>query len=256
VDAGRKLRALRDQLGLTLRQVEALSGKLAAKHKNSGFALPLSRLSEIESKGVVPSIYRFYSLSVIYHRDLRELLAFYGMDVSQMAAESSLSEIPNSHLSEVTDYAEVAKIPVRVNPDFEPLRTSSLGGLIKEWGIVPLASLSQFANPKYTYGYVGTEDFMMYPILPPGSFVQVDESKNKILDGTWRSEYERPIYFVETRKGYKCCWCSLKSGQITLQPHPLSPQPAEVLQHPQEAEVIGQVVGVAMRLHDRRMPAY
>jgi transcriptional regulator with XRE-family HTH domain len=255
LDAGRKLRALREQLGLTLRQVEALSSKLAAKHKNSGFAIPLSRLSEIESKGVVPSAYRFYCLSVIYRRDLRELLGFYGMDVNQAAADSNLVEAPNSHLSDVLDYAGVVKVPLRTAPDFDPLRTSHLGTLIEEWGVVPLASLNQFANPNYSYGYVGTEDFMMYPILPPGSFVQVDESKNKVMEGSWRSEYERPIFFVETRKGYKCCWCSLKNDQITLQPHPLSPESAEVLRHPQEAEVIGQIVGVAMRLHARHMPS-
>ena len=35
---------------------------------------------------------------------------------------------------------------------------------------------------------------------------------------------------------------------ITLQSHPLSPVPTRILEHPLEAEVLGQVVGVAMRL--------
>ena len=76
----------------------------------------------------------------------------------------------------------------------------------------------------------------MYPILPPGSFVQVDETKNKVGEGIWRSEYERPIYFVEMRDGYTCCWCSTKRDSIVLQPHPLSPVPVRVLKYPQEAE--------------------
>ena len=75
----------------------------------------------------------------------------------------------------------------------------------------------------FTYGYVGTQDFTMYPILPPGSFIQVDESRNRVLEGSWRSEYERPIYFVETRDGHTCCWCSMRREEIILQPHPLSP---------------------------------
>ena len=97
----------------------------------------------------------------------------------------------------------------------------------------------------------------MHPILPPGSFVQVDETKSKVgdgTDGTWRSEFERPIYFVEMRDGYTCCWCSVKGNSIVLQPHPLSPVPVRVLRHPQEAEVLGQVVGVAMRLGDWHYP--
>ena len=39
---------------------------------------------------------------------------------------------------------------------------------------------------------------------------QVDETKNKVAEGMWRSEFERPIYFVEMRDGYTCCWCSIK----------------------------------------------
>jgi hypothetical protein len=88
----------------------------------------------------------------------------------------------------------------------------------------------------------------MYPILPPGTFLQVDETKNKVLQGMWRSEYERPIYFVETREGYTCCWCTMKGDNLVLQPHPLSPASVRILRHPQHAEVIGQVIGIALRL--------
>ena len=113
-----------------------------------------------------------------------------------------------------------------------------------------MAYLEMLSDDRYTYGYIGSEDFAMYPILPPGSFVQVDETKNKVSEGSWRSEFERPIYFVEMRDGFTCCWCSKKGESIVLQPHPLSPAAVRVLRHPQEAEVLGQVVGVAMRLGD------
>jgi hypothetical protein len=76
----------------------------------------------------------------------------------------------------------------------------------------------------------------------------VDESKSKPTDGAWRSEFERPIYLIETRDGYVCSWCHVQRDNIVLQPHPLSPVPVRILRHPQEAEIIGQVVGVAMRL--------
>jgi hypothetical protein len=92
----------------------------------------------------------------------------------------------------------------------------------------------------------------MYPILPPGSFLQIDESKNEVINGVWRSEYERPIYFVETREGYTCSWCTLKHDQLVLQSHPLSPVPVRIMSHPRDAEVVGQVVGIAMKLADWR----
>lgn len=245
------LRSLREQLGLTVREVSAFSTQIAERRKNRAFSLPLSRLFEIENKDVVPSAYRFYSFAVIYRRDIRELLGWYGIDLSETAADSAFVDVPNCHLADMADFAPTTKMPITMNPAFDPVRTMNLGPAIKEWGIAPINYLSQFATPEYSYGYVGTNDFTMYPILPPGSFVQIDESIDKVAEGAWSSEYDRPIYFVETRNGYRCCWCSLQNSYLTLQPHPLSLEPVRTLRYPQEAEIIGQVVGVAMRLRDR-----
>ena len=46
---------------------------------------------------------------------------------------------------------------------------------------MPLAFLAQFSDDKYTYAYLGSKDFTMYPLLPPGTFLQVDESRNRIV---------------------------------------------------------------------------
>lgn len=252
LSGGNNLRALREQLGLTMRDVESASVRIAEKHRNDEFAVPPSRLSDVETKGVIPSIYRLYSLSIVYRRDIRELLAWYGIDMNRMADDMSLAMPPKSHFSETLSNASSVRVPVRLDPSFDPRQTSNIGRLVEQWGVVPLSYLAQFANCKYTYGYIGSEDLTMYPILPPGTFVQVDEAKDIVSTGGWRSEYERPIYFVETRHGHICSWCSLVGDEIVLQSHPLSPVPARVLKYPQEAEVVGQVVGVAMRLGEWR----
>jgi transcriptional regulator with XRE-family HTH domain len=248
LSAGQSLRSLRERLGLTMRDVETASTAIADTHKSDEFSIPPSRLSDIETKGVVPSIYRLYSLSVIYRRDAREILALYGVDLNEAAIDVSRSAPPKSHKLEALENVSSVRIPVRMDPSFDPRYTVNMGRVVEQWGVVPLAYLAQFADRRYTYGYVGSEDFTMYPILPPGTFVQIDESKSRVTDGAWRSEYERPIYFVETREGYTCCWCTLQQDDLVLQSHPLSPVPVRLLKHPQEAEVIGQVVGVAMRL--------
>lgn len=248
LSGGQSLRMLREQLGLTMRDVETASALIAEKHKSDEFAIPPSRLSDIETKGVVPSIYRIYSLSIIYRRDARELLAFFGVDLNRSAEDLHLAFPPKSHVADALQSSSSAQIPVRMDPSFDARFTVNMGRVVEQWGIVPLAYLEQFANRRYTYGYIGSEDFTMYPILPPGTFIQIDETKNRVIEGAWRSEYERPIYFVETREGYICSWCSLQKDGIVLQSHPLSPVPVKVLKHPQEAEVVGQVVGVAMRL--------
>jgi hypothetical protein len=235
-----------------MREVESASTRIAERHGNDEFAVSPSRLSDIETKGLVPSIYRLYSLAVIYRRDLREVLSWYGIDLNLAAADLNLSLPPKSHRCEILQSGTVVQMPTRLDPGFDTRRTANLGRMVEQWGLVPLAYLSQFASDKYTYGYVGSEDFTMYPLLPPGTFLQVDESRNRVLQGMWRSEYERPVYFVETREGYTCCWCTMKGDNIVLQPHSLSPVPVRILRHPQDAEVIGQIVGIALKLGEWR----
>ncbi len=247
---GKQLRALRVQLNLTIRDVETASCRIADRHRNEEFSLSLSRLSDIETKGVLPSIYRLYTLAVIYRRDLRELLSYYGIDLSEAASDLGVVAPVRTHRSGALDGVSEVRLPVRIDPSFDPRRTFNLGRVVEQWGIVPLAYLDRFARDDYTYGYIGTEDLTMYPLLMPGSFVQVDESRTEVRSAVWRNEFERPIYFVETREGHFVSWCVLQSGMLVLQPHPLSPVPVRMLRHPQEAEVIGQVVGVAMRLGD------
>jgi len=248
VSAGQSLRVLRERLGLTMRDVETASTDIATRHKSEEFAIAPSRLSDIETKGVVPSIYRLYSLSVIYRRDAREILALYGVDLNATVDDLHFILPPKSHTSHTPESHTSVRIPVRLDPSFDARLTMNMGRLVEQWGVVPLSYLAQFANRRYTYGYVGSEDFTMYPILPPGTFVQIDESKNRVAEGAWRSEYERPIYFVETRDGHTCCWCALQQDGLLLQSHPLSPVPVRLMKHPQDAEVIGQVVGIAMKL--------
>jgi len=245
---GQNLRTLREELGLTMREVENASLQVARRHHNEEFAIAPSRLSDFETKNVVPSIYRMYCLAVIYRRDMRELLAWYDVDLNLVTADMDFISPPKSHISEALASISTVHMPVRLDPSFDPRQTTNFGRMVEAWGLVPLAHLAQFASYQYTYGYIGSEDFTMYPILPPGSFIQVDEAKNKVEGGGWRSEYERPIYFVETRQGHVACWCTLKSGEIVLTPHPLSPVAPRTLRCPQEAEVIGQVVGAAMKL--------
>ena len=254
LNGGQKLRELREYLGYRMKDVELASNQIARRFENDEFAIPPSRLSDIETKGIVPSIFRLYSFAAIYHREYRELLSFYGLELDGISADIGFGHPQNTHVSEALSNLTQIRVPTRLDPGFSLEKTTDLKRVIEQWGTVPMAYLAMFADDRYTYGHIGSEDFTMYPILPPDSFVQVDGARNKVGEGAWRSEFERPIYFVEMRDGYTCCWCSIKRDSIVLQPHPLSPVAVRVLRYPQEADVLGQVVGVAMRLGDWHYP--
>ena len=254
LSAGKKLRDLREHMGLTLRDVELSSTSLAESRGIEEFVINPSRLSDIETKGVIPSIYRLYVLSVIYRADFTELLRLYGVDLSFTAADFAICSPGKTHRIEMAEGRGNVQVPTKLDPGFDIKRSTDLGRMIESWGTVPMQYLQELSKKKYIYAYVGMEDLTMYPLLLPGSFVQVDESRSRVEEKKWRSELERPIYFVETREGHVCCWCSVRRGEIILQSHPLSPVPARILKHPQDAEVVGQVVGVAMRLGELYAP--
>jgi hypothetical protein len=134
---------------------------------------------------------------------------------------------------------------------FDATKTTDIQALVLELKSVPLGELIRSAGGSYRYGYIGTKDRTMYPLIMPGAIVQVDEKRKRVMKGPWRCEFERPIYFLETHTGYTCCWCGLADGNILLQPHPLSPERPQMLDL-KAVDIVGQVVGVAMRFNSFR----
>jgi transcriptional regulator with XRE-family HTH domain len=249
-EAGQKLKRVRERLNLRYRDVEEASVRLAERHKNSEFTIALSRLADIENKGTLPSLYRLYSLCVIYRLDLHEVLEWYGVKVADLAADAlNVVQIERTHTAGFTAGAlgEV-QLPLALDPGIDLRRTTFLSRMIQRWGKFPLMLLNGLDIKNQRYGFIGTEDWSMYPLLQPGSFVVIDESRRKIGDTAWGNEFERPIYFFEHRQGYACSWCNLTGEQLVLQPHPASQCQPQVYSYPAEIDVIGQVTGVAMRL--------
>lgn len=248
-EAGQKLKRARERLNLRYRDVEEASGRIANSHSNDEFIIALSRLADIENKGTVPSIYRLYSLCAIYRLDMREVLEWYGVDLSRLPADSILTEVDRTHpIGFVPDGFGEVQVPLSLDPGLDLRRTTFLSRLIQRWGKLPLMLLNALDLKNQRYAFIGTEDWSMYPLLQPGSFVVIDETKRKVAPSGWTNEFDRPIYFLEHRAGWACGWCSLSQDKLVLQPHPSSHCDAQIFEYPSEVDVIGQVTGIAMRL--------
>lgn len=76
---GEFLKARRQELGLSLRDVRIASLKIAADEGNEEFAISIGRLSAIETQHVVPGIYRLASLAKIYGLNILTILAMFGV---------------------------------------------------------------------------------------------------------------------------------------------------------------------------------
>src|ERR1700723_2327764 len=88
----------------------------------------------------------------------------------------------------------------------------------------------------------------MYPLIRPGSIVQIDGNQRKVLPVHGENEHERPIFFTELRDEYICSWCEIREGHLLAVPYPNSRCEIRRFPHPREADIVGLVTGVAMRL--------
>jgi transcriptional regulator with XRE-family HTH domain len=248
-DPGQKMRRVRERLRMRYRDVESASQHIASQYGNNEFLIGLSRLSDIENRGTVPSIFKLYSLCAIYGLEFTTALGWYGIDLEQLPVDAAHFAHDQTRTFDlpVSDRTLI-DVPLEIDDEIDLRVTSYFSRYIKRWGKVSITLLNSLDLRRHRYAFIGTDDWSMYPILPPGSFVQIDESKKRVAREGWTNEYERPIYFLEHRSGFQCGWCSYSGGFLLVQPHSASHEVPCIYNYPGEAEIIGQVVGVAMRL--------
>ena len=194
-EPGQKLKRVRERLGLRFRDVEEASARIASRRKNDEFFVALSRLADIENKGTIPSIFRLYSLCAIYRLDMHDVLAWYGISLSALPGEAAAEEYEHTHLVGFRPEEGNVQVPIALDPGIDLSRTVFLSRMIQRWGTVPLLLLQNIDLRNYRFGFIGTEDWFMFPVIPPGSLVVIDDSKRRIAPSGWTDEFDRPIYF-------------------------------------------------------------
>jgi transcriptional regulator with XRE-family HTH domain len=255
-DAGEKLKSLRVRLGLTTRDVEARSRQIADERHNREFHVSHAWLTDIENGNFTPGIFKLFTLSAIYGCKFSELLSFFGIPIGELGRYHAALRIPRTHLLEGGGDLENEKVslPVQFKADFRLERTNLLARVVEKWDQIPVGFLQHLDLRKSVYGYIGLEDYTLYPLIRPGSLVQIDPGQRKVSPEKWMTEYDRPIYFIELRDGYVCSWCEVDRRQLIVIPHPHAHQETRRFDYPSQAEIVGRVTGVAMRIVEERAP--
>jgi predicted transcriptional regulator len=253
--AGAKLNRIRVRLGLSIREVERRSLALAAERQNRDFSLSRAWIHDVEKGRFVPGTFKIVSLGLIYGMTIAEIHALYDIKAADITKERPLFRPLKTHLlvpadESISDHAELT-------PDSDVTlqleNTNLLSKLVDIWGDVPVPLLRHLDLRRSLYGYIGTKDRTMQPLLPPGTFVQIDAKQTRVSKGwakkgTVQSPFARPIYFLDIRIGYACGWCQIEDGVLTLIPHPDSGEPTRTFRYPSEVEIVGRVTGIAMRI--------
>jgi hypothetical protein len=236
------LRSLRDSRNITVREVELESRRIAEAKSDKRFYISHTRLTQLENDPLSdPGIWKLFSLSSIYQVKITDLMRLcHNVDVEEIDKYNliafpnktrSLSEVPNAYRT-IELLESLAK---------DPDKNTLLPGKVLSGDDRPDVPIPDPDSQYISYGYIGLDDFTMYPLIRPGSFVQIDTRQNKLRLIAWRNEYERPIYFIELRDAYACGWCELQGNQLLLIPHMLSHVSIRRFSYPKEAEIVGRV---------------
>jgi transcriptional regulator with XRE-family HTH domain len=241
---GSRLRAARQQLGLTLREVEERSAQLAQQWGNLAYRISASWLDRVERENRGLSATKLIVLAFIYNLTMEQMLALCP-GVNEAPAQLELVSSPNATLllaqGPLADHARLW-LPDKFVTDPPPEDTMLLQS---DQGVLPA---------HYRRGIIGRRDRTMEPMILAGSIVLIDTQKRSIARRKdWTNEFDRPIYFLLTRSSYFCGFCELdKNGEyLKLVPHALSPQTEDEEErrwkYRKQVEVIGTVAAIFTR---------
>src|SRR4029077_16426185 len=108
------LKQLRERLGLTLREVEALSKQLAIKKQNQDFVISRGWLNNVENGTYTPGLYKLYSLGAIYNTHWSSIFSFFGLNLSEFGRDRAMFAPPKTQLaSDAPEADDTIVVPLR-----------------------------------------------------------------------------------------------------------------------------------------------
>jgi transcriptional regulator with XRE-family HTH domain len=237
-----RLREIRQKWGLSLREVEQRSRRIAQERGDLSYRLSASWLGRLERGKHELTVNKLIALAEIYSISWDQLLR-------AVHPRNAVTQNPDQLSSpNATDLPTegLGKVPARRSLRAKP----PLVGLSPDETTL-LPSENATSQAPYLRAIIGKLDLTLNPMIPAGSIVQIDTRKREISPKKdWTHEFQRPIYFLKTRDAYVCSWCELDedSHWLILIPHPLSPASSRRWKYGTEVENLGRVMSIVIRL--------
>jgi hypothetical protein len=127
---------------------------------------------------------------------------------------------------------------------------SAMRRILSTWSEIPLLLMLDIDWDRGPLVLIGLSDRMMWPLLPPGSLLQLNKKVKTVVGGP-ASEFERPIYLVEYKGRFYCCHVERRGEILRLISHRESPEPPAIQIPFKEAKVRGQVTPIFRPLATR-----
>jgi transcriptional regulator with XRE-family HTH domain len=139
--SGNSLKELRNRLGITIRNVEEQSQRIAETQGNSEFIISHAWLTRLENSSAVPSIHKLFSLSAIYRIRLSDLLPMFGIDTQLLRKYEIEIQPANTQILNLERPSPASRVtfPVRFDAGFRVEETNLISRIVQVWGEIPVA---------------------------------------------------------------------------------------------------------------------
>jgi transcriptional regulator with XRE-family HTH domain len=241
VNIGAKLRELRLQWGLSLKDVEERSTVLARDWASDSYQISGSFLARVELGKHEMTVPKLITLSAIYDAPPEQLLR----DFLPKTLHGETGAVNTSADLIKTQQVYTGRLEKH---DHQRILESCRGSSIPEDTTLLPQDKDQASSP-YRKAVIGRRDRALAPMMQAGSIVKIDIRKKAIApEKDWSHEFDRPIYLLMTRYGLTCGWCETdKTGLLTVVTHSKSGEPHQHWNR-NEVDVIGRAVAVFLRL--------
>jgi len=239
MDIGGMLRTARLAWGLSLKEVEERSVRLAEQWGKPAYRISSSWLDRVERENRDLSAAKLIVLASLYGLTIEQMLALCpspseGLTVLERNAPNSTVLLNSGPVDDRAKQWLPDTIVTEAPPELTMLLPTTAG-------VLPV---------QYRRGIIGQRDRTLEPMVRAGSIVLIDVTKRSIAGRKqWTHEFDRPIYFLLTHSGYVSGFCELDkdSEWLTLIPHPLSYETSRRWRFKKEIEVVGTVSAVFSR---------
>jgi hypothetical protein len=243
------LRRTRLRLGLSFRDVSALSRQIATELGDEQYFTAAGSLSDYEALDTPPRhIHKAITLCAVYGLRFSTFLKSIGLHLDQAGRDP----IPEKLVPQksATGLGRGAKETDR------PVETGFLEQLMSRSENVPfflresLGSLSGMTTASLRdFFWVGGEQQALHPLLVNGLLVIVNRHRKKPFHFRSKALWQQPLYMLLRRDGtYMCACCSLENGALVIHPYGVDYQRPEQLRNRDDAEVVGEIVTIARAL--------
>ena len=179
------------------------------------FALNPGWINNIRQSGSIPSLRHLHAISVHMKLTFGGVLRIFDIDLDDLVRYEEMLNADRTRLVETYpfDRDRLVQVPSALAATAHFDRTAYIADLVQSWQRVPIRALrgSYWQREGFLYGKLGIADRMAWPVIPPGSYLQIAPLPNPVT-----SLAPRAFYFLQHAKGYFCCRCSLKEGWLDL----------------------------------------